>query len=105
MDLRKIGWGCVAWINLAQDRDRWWALANAVMNLWVLAPLSLLVSFTCIQKVIQRIIMHYRLRTATNDNHVIARRVYILNIDTATLQKVCGKHYDYLLIHVSLQLS
>jgi len=23
------------WINLAQDRDRWWALVRAVMNLQV----------------------------------------------------------------------
>ena len=23
------------WIDLAQDRDRWQALVNAVMNLWV----------------------------------------------------------------------
>jgi len=23
------------WIKLAQDRDRWWALVTAVMNLWV----------------------------------------------------------------------
>jgi hypothetical protein len=37
MDLREIGWGCVEWIQLAQDRDRWWALANAVLNLRVLA--------------------------------------------------------------------
>jgi len=23
------------WIDMAQDRDRWWALVNVVMNLWV----------------------------------------------------------------------
>jgi len=27
--------GGVNWIDLAQDRDRWWALVNAVMNLRV----------------------------------------------------------------------
>jgi hypothetical protein len=40
MDLREIGWGGVKWIHLAQDRDRWWAVVNAVMNLRVLAPRS-----------------------------------------------------------------
>jgi hypothetical protein len=24
-------WG-IAWIELAQDRERWWAVVNAVMN-------------------------------------------------------------------------
>jgi hypothetical protein len=38
MDLREIGWGGVEWIHLAQDRDRWRAVVNAVMNLRVLAP-------------------------------------------------------------------
>jgi hypothetical protein len=33
MDLREIGWGTVDWIQLAQDRDRWWALVNMVMKL------------------------------------------------------------------------
>jgi hypothetical protein len=23
MDLREIGWGCMDWIRLAQDRDQW----------------------------------------------------------------------------------
>jgi hypothetical protein len=38
MDLREIGWGSVDWIHLAQDRDRWRALVNTVINLRVLAP-------------------------------------------------------------------
>jgi hypothetical protein len=38
MDLRETGWENVGWIQLAQDRDRWRALVNAVMNLRVLAP-------------------------------------------------------------------
>jgi hypothetical protein len=35
MDLREIGFGDVDWIDLAQDRDRWQALVNTVMNLRV----------------------------------------------------------------------
>jgi len=35
MDLREVGCGCVDWMDLAQDRDRWRALVSAVMNLWV----------------------------------------------------------------------
>jgi hypothetical protein len=33
MDLGEIGWGDVDWIGLAQDRNRWRALVNSVMNL------------------------------------------------------------------------
>jgi hypothetical protein len=35
MDLQEVGYGDVDWIELAQDRDRWLALVNAVLNLWV----------------------------------------------------------------------
>jgi hypothetical protein len=35
MDLREIGWFGMDWIDLAQDRDQWRALMNAVMNLRV----------------------------------------------------------------------
>jgi hypothetical protein len=35
MDLREMGCGCVDWMELAQDRDRWRALVSAVMNLRV----------------------------------------------------------------------
>jgi hypothetical protein len=35
MDIREIGWGGMDWIDLAQDRDRWRALLNTVINLRV----------------------------------------------------------------------
>ena len=35
MDLQEVGWGGMDWINLAQDRDRWQALVNMVMNIQV----------------------------------------------------------------------
>jgi hypothetical protein len=31
MDLGEIEWGSVAWIGVAQDRDKWRALVNAVI--------------------------------------------------------------------------
>jgi hypothetical protein len=35
MDLVEGGWSDVDWIGLAQDRHRWRALVNTIMNLWV----------------------------------------------------------------------
>jgi hypothetical protein len=35
MNLVEVGWGDVDWIGLAQDRDRWRALVNSVVNLRV----------------------------------------------------------------------
>jgi hypothetical protein len=35
MDLREVEWDGADWIDLAQDRDRWRAHVNAVMNLRV----------------------------------------------------------------------
>jgi len=35
MGLREIRWKGVEWMHLAQDKDEWGAVLNAVMNLWV----------------------------------------------------------------------
>jgi hypothetical protein len=35
MDLGVVGLGDVDWIGLAKDRNRWRALVNSVLNLWV----------------------------------------------------------------------
>jgi hypothetical protein len=35
MDLVEVGWGDVGWIGVAQVRDKWRALVNSVLNLWV----------------------------------------------------------------------
>jgi hypothetical protein len=35
MDLVEVRWGYMDWIGEAQDRDKWRALANAVINLRV----------------------------------------------------------------------
>jgi hypothetical protein len=38
MDLTEIGWECVERIDLADDREWWWAVVSMVINPWVLAP-------------------------------------------------------------------
>jgi hypothetical protein len=35
IDFLERGWGAVDWIGLAQDREKWRVLVNAVMNLRV----------------------------------------------------------------------
>jgi hypothetical protein len=36
LDLQEVGGSCGDWMELAQDRDRWWALVGMVRNLRVL---------------------------------------------------------------------
>jgi hypothetical protein len=38
--LVRLSEGCVEWIHLAEDSERWWAVVNTVMNLLVLEPSS-----------------------------------------------------------------
>jgi hypothetical protein len=50
---RLVGVGGVEWIHVAQDRDHWQAVVNAVMNLWLLAPQSeLYITFYSTQKLV-----------------------------------------------------
>ena len=35
MDVQEVGCGYMDWIGLAQDRDGWWRLVSAIMNLRV----------------------------------------------------------------------
>jgi hypothetical protein len=35
MDLRKIGWGSMGWIDLPEDSDQWRTLVNMIMRLQV----------------------------------------------------------------------
>jgi len=34
--LQEVGCEGMDWIDVAQDRERWWAFLNVVLNLWVL---------------------------------------------------------------------
>jgi hypothetical protein len=35
MDLGEVGWGDVDWVGVVQDRNRWRALVNSVLNIRV----------------------------------------------------------------------
>jgi len=35
MDLQEIAWKGLDWIYLVQDRDKWWAVLNILMHLWI----------------------------------------------------------------------
>jgi hypothetical protein len=41
--LGRLAWSGMEWIHLAQNREQWRAIVNAVMNLWIIAPLSYII--------------------------------------------------------------
>jgi hypothetical protein len=70
MDLREIGWEGVEWIHLAQDRDRWRAVVNAVMNHRALAPHS---SLDSRHELVFHLFHHTGIRQAVTSVHPLAR--------------------------------
>jgi hypothetical protein len=67
MDFRETGWG-VGWIQLAQDRYRWWALVNKFMNLLVLTQRSwLTLAATAYRREIRHQILHSRTATRADN--------------------------------------
>jgi len=34
LELQEVGWSVIDWNAVAEDRSRWWALVNMVMNIW-----------------------------------------------------------------------
>jgi hypothetical protein len=56
MNLGEVGWGDVDWIGLAQDRNKWRALVNSVLNLrvpWSAGKLSSGLASTCLSSSVQ----------------------------------------------------
>jgi hypothetical protein len=43
IDLQEVGWGGMDWIDVAQNRYRWWVLVNVIMNIRVPCLVGLLV--------------------------------------------------------------
>jgi hypothetical protein len=35
MEVKEVGWKGIDWTDLAQDRDRWWALLKMKIKYWV----------------------------------------------------------------------
>ncbi|KAJ4446880.1 hypothetical protein ANN_13580 [Periplaneta americana] len=83
MDLREVGYDDREWINLAQDRDRWWAYVRAAMNLRVKTPttpndyrpISILPTLSkALERIVHRQLIDYLHRYELLDTHQLGFR-------------------------------
>jgi hypothetical protein len=75
--------GGVEWIHLAQDRDHWWAVVNAVMNICVLAQWNWLVNT----------LPEYPIDTLTSSFHILQQRFDLFFHSGRVLHKVYVSNY------------
>jgi hypothetical protein len=79
MDLREIAWDGMDWIDLAQDRDRWRALVNRLINLRVPSNAGI------ISRVATQLVASQERLSSMSESNLILYMKFIFVIPTPTV--------------------